>query len=72
MPVILAKTILLTNLFCSDCSSSIEINHQTKDIVKKSQIGAGAAIKIDHAVYQSAKSYGRQYVTYSAVAVLSS
>jgi hypothetical protein len=33
-------------------SSSIEINHQTKDLVKKSQIGAGAAIKIDHAVYR--------------------
>lgn len=42
------------------CSSSIEINHKSFDLVKKSQIGAGAAIKIDHAVYQSAKSYGRQ------------
>lgn len=41
-------------------SSSIEINHKSFDLVKRSQIGAGAAIKIDHAVYQSAKSYGRQ------------
>jgi translation initiation factor 5B len=41
--------------------SSIEINHKSFDLVKKSQIGAGAAIKIDHAVYQSAKSYGRHF-----------
>lgn len=41
--------------------TSIEINHVQKDIVKKSQIGAGAAIKIEHAVYQSAKAYGRHF-----------
>lgn len=34
-------------------------------MVKKAQIGAGAAIKIEHAVYQSSKAFGRQYVTVS-------
>lgn len=41
-------------------STSIEINHVSKDVVKKAQIGAGAAIKIEHAVYQSSKAFGRQ------------
>jgi hypothetical protein len=29
--------------------------------VKKSQAGAGVAVKIEHAVYQSAKMYGRHF-----------
>ncbi len=31
-----------------------------RQVVKKAQTGAGAAIKIEHAVYQSSKAYGRQ------------
>jgi len=30
-------------------------------IVKKSQAGGGVAIKIEHAVYQSAKMFGRHF-----------
>ena len=30
-------------------------------IVKKAQAGGGVAIKIEHAVYQSAKMYGRHF-----------
>jgi len=31
------------------------------DIVKKSQAGAGVAVKIEHAVYESAKMFGRHF-----------
>ncbi|RDB15518.1 Eukaryotic translation initiation factor 5B [Hypsizygus marmoreus] len=41
--------------------TSLEINHKTFDIVKKSQAGAGVAIKIEHAVYQSSKMFGRHF-----------
>lgn len=41
--------------------SSLEINHKTYDIVKKSQAGGGVAVKIEHAVYQSAKMFGRHF-----------
>ncbi|KAG6845831.1 hypothetical protein H0H87_002519 [Tephrocybe sp. NHM501043] len=41
--------------------TSLEINHKTQDIVKKSQAGAGVAVKIEHAVYQSAKMFGRHF-----------
>ena len=30
-------------------------------IVKKAQAGAGVAVKIEHAVYQSAKMFGRHF-----------
>jgi translation initiation factor 5B len=30
-------------------------------LVKKSQAGAGVAVKIEHAVYQSAKMFGRHF-----------
>ena len=30
-------------------------------MVKKSQVGAGVAVKIEHAVYQSAKMFGRHF-----------
>ncbi len=40
--------------------TSIEINHKTMDVVKKAQIGGGAAVKIEHASYQASKAYGRQ------------
>lgn len=42
-------------------STSLEINHTSKDIVKKSQVGAGVAVKIEHAVYESAKLFGRHF-----------
>ncbi|KAI0688802.1 hypothetical protein C8T65DRAFT_673829 [Cerioporus squamosus] len=41
--------------------TSLEINHKSFDIVKKSQAGGGVAVKIEHAVYQSAKMYGRHF-----------
>jgi len=41
--------------------SSLEINHKAMEIVKKSQAGAGVAVKIEHAVYESAKMYGRHF-----------
>ncbi|KAF4616123.1 hypothetical protein D9613_011481 [Agrocybe pediades] len=41
--------------------TSLEINHKTHDIVKKSQAGGGVAVKIEHAVYQSAKMFGRHF-----------
>ncbi|KAF8883402.1 hypothetical protein BD779DRAFT_1801969 [Infundibulicybe gibba] len=41
--------------------TSLEINHKTFDIVKKSQAGGGVAVKIEHAVYQSAKMFGRHF-----------
>ncbi|KAG6885491.1 hypothetical protein C0993_001098 [Termitomyces sp. T159_Od127] len=41
--------------------TSLEINHKTHDIVKKAQAGAGVAVKIEHAVYESAKMYGRHF-----------
>ncbi|KAL5527046.1 hypothetical protein ACEPAG_5837 [Sanghuangporus baumii] len=41
--------------------TSLEINHKSLDIVKKSQAGGGVAVKIEHAVYQSAKMFGRHF-----------
>ncbi|KAJ8595056.1 hypothetical protein M405DRAFT_728704 [Rhizopogon salebrosus TDB-379] len=41
--------------------TSLEINHKPFDIVKKSQAGAGVAVKIEHAVYESAKMFGRHF-----------
>ncbi|KAI0034407.1 hypothetical protein K488DRAFT_84025 [Vararia minispora EC-137] len=41
--------------------TSLEINHRSMDIVKKSQAGGGVAVKIEHAVYQSAKMFGRHF-----------
>ncbi|KAJ7762728.1 hypothetical protein DFH07DRAFT_956629 [Mycena maculata] len=41
--------------------TSLEINHKTHDLVKKAQAGAGVAVKIEHAVYQSAKMFGRHF-----------
>ncbi|KAI0676694.1 hypothetical protein C8Q78DRAFT_1141729 [Trametes maxima] len=41
--------------------TSLEINHKAHEIVKKSQAGGGVAVKIEHAVYQSAKMFGRHF-----------
>jgi translation initiation factor 5B len=41
--------------------TSLEINHKNMEIVKKSQAGGGVAVKIEHAVYQSAKMFGRHF-----------
>lgn len=41
--------------------TSLEINHKTQEIVKKSQVGAGVAVKIEHAVYESARLFGRHF-----------
>lgn len=40
-------------------STSLEINHKVKEVIKKSEAGAGVAVKIEHAAYESAKQYGR-------------
>ncbi|KAG9127764.1 hypothetical protein FRC07_009889 [Ceratobasidium sp. 392] len=41
--------------------TSLEINHKPYELVKKSQVGAGVAVKIEHAVYESAKMFGRHF-----------
>ncbi|KAI0069243.1 hypothetical protein BV25DRAFT_1818236 [Artomyces pyxidatus] len=41
--------------------TSLEINHKSMELVKKSQAGGGVAVKIEHAVYQSAKMFGRHF-----------
>ncbi|KAJ1308396.1 hypothetical protein OPQ81_004102 [Rhizoctonia solani] len=41
--------------------TSLEINHKPFEVVKKSQVGAGVAVKIEHAVYESAKMFGRHF-----------
>ncbi|GEM08221.1 translation initiation factor 5B [Rhodotorula toruloides] len=41
--------------------TSLEINHKSKDIVKRHEVGAGVAVKIEHAAYESAKQYGRHF-----------
>ncbi|KAG0166588.1 hypothetical protein DFQ28_009957 [Apophysomyces sp. BC1034] len=41
--------------------TSIEQNHKTLEIVKKGQAGGGVAIKIECAVYENAKTYGRHF-----------
>ncbi|KDQ65102.1 hypothetical protein JAAARDRAFT_117006 [Jaapia argillacea MUCL 33604] len=41
--------------------TSLEINHKSQEVVKKSQAGGGVAVKIEHAVYQSAKMFGRHF-----------
>ncbi|KAI0042956.1 hypothetical protein FA95DRAFT_1563785 [Auriscalpium vulgare] len=41
--------------------TSLEINHKSMEVVKKSQAGGGVAVKIEHAVYQSAKMFGRHF-----------
>ena len=45
----------------SVASTSLEINHKSFDVVKKSQAGGGVAVKIEHAVYESAKMFGRHF-----------
>ncbi|GAA5955764.1 hypothetical protein JCM8115_006845 [Rhodotorula mucilaginosa] len=41
--------------------TSLEINHKAKEIVKKHEVGAGVAVKIEHAAYENAKQYGRHF-----------
>lgn len=41
--------------------TSLEINHKNYDTVKRTQAGGGVAVKIEHAVYQSAKMFGRHF-----------
>lgn len=38
-----------------------ELTSGHMQVVKKSQAGAGVAVKIEHAVYQSAKMFGRHF-----------
>ena len=41
--------------------TSLEINHKTMDTIKKSQQGAGVAVKIEHAVYEPARQFNRHF-----------
>ncbi|MBW0476034.1 hypothetical protein O181_015749 [Austropuccinia psidii MF-1] len=41
--------------------TSLEINHKAVQTLKREQAGAGVAVKIEHASYQSAMTYGRQF-----------
>ena len=40
----------------------MEQNHKAVEVVKKGQAGAGVAIKIESAVYESSKMVGRHFV----------
>lgn len=42
-------------------STSLEINHKSMDVVKKSQAGAGVAVKIEQGVHQAARMFGRHF-----------
>ncbi|WWD10373.1 hypothetical protein V865_008508 [Kwoniella europaea PYCC6329] len=41
--------------------TSLEINHKPFTIVKKSQVGAGVAVKIERAPYQTARMFNRHF-----------
>lgn len=41
--------------------TSIEQNHKAVELVKKGQAGAGVAVKIECAVYETPKTYGRHF-----------
>ncbi|BEI85382.1 hypothetical protein CcaverHIS002_0507830 [Cutaneotrichosporon cavernicola] len=41
--------------------TSLEINHKPMQVVKRSQVGAGVAVKIERAAHQAARSYGRHF-----------
>lgn len=41
--------------------TGLEINHKPSEIVKKSQVGAGVAVKIEHASYQPSRLFGRHF-----------
>ncbi|GAA5819972.1 hypothetical protein JCM3770_006809 [Rhodotorula araucariae] len=41
--------------------TGLEINHKSKDVIKKHEAGAGVAVKIEHASYESAKQFGRHF-----------
>ncbi|GBB91425.1 hypothetical protein RclHR1_18700002 [Rhizophagus clarus] len=42
--------------------SSMEQNHKTIEVAKKGNTGAGIAIKIECAVYESSKTFGRHFI----------
>lgn len=41
--------------------TSLEINHKERDVVLKKDVGGGVAVKIEHAVHESAKMFGRHF-----------
>ncbi|KAG8854709.1 hypothetical protein FRB96_007394 [Tulasnella sp. 330] len=41
--------------------TSLEINHKAQELIKKSQAGAGVAVKIEHAIYEPARMYSRHF-----------
>lgn len=41
--------------------TGLEVNHKPMQITKKSQVGAGVAVKIERAAHQAARSFGRHF-----------
>ncbi|GAC95096.1 hypothetical protein PHSY_002671 [Pseudozyma hubeiensis SY62] len=41
--------------------TSLQINHKERDVVLKKDVGGGVAVKIEHAVHESAKMFGRHF-----------
>ncbi|GAA5908934.1 hypothetical protein JCM6882_004948 [Rhodosporidiobolus microsporus] len=41
--------------------TSLEVNHKSKDVVKKHEGGAGVAVKIERAPHEQAQQYGRHF-----------
>ncbi|TXT13736.1 hypothetical protein VHUM_01103 [Vanrija humicola] len=41
--------------------TGLEINHKPMQVVKRSQVGAGVAVKIERAAYQAARAFGRHF-----------
>ncbi|WWC69675.1 uncharacterized protein I206_103618 [Kwoniella pini CBS 10737] len=50
--------------------TSLEINHKPFTIVKKSQVGAGVAVKIERAPYQTARMFNRHFDEHDEVVSL--
>ncbi|RIA95932.1 hypothetical protein C1645_441340 [Glomus cerebriforme] len=64
-PLCVVKTDPITNqreIITLGKVSSMEQNHKAVEIVKKGHAGAGVAIKIECAIYESSKMFGRHFV----------
>ncbi|TKY87030.1 hypothetical protein EX895_003707 [Sporisorium graminicola] len=47
--------------------TSLEINHKERDVVLKKDVGGGVAVKIEHAVHESAKMFGRHFEEHDVI-----
>jgi hypothetical protein len=48
----------------SSSSTSLEKEHKSVDLVKKTAVGGGIAVKIERAPWETAKMFGRQSVIF--------